>query len=492
MPGKRCSGARRRRLRRAPTLPGAGMRIDDPTAFSGRIVILGFGAIGQAILPLLLRHVGMPPSRIEIVGPSRGADTLVERSGVGFSKLALDRGNYRDELQRRLSPGDVLLNLSIDVSSVALMRWCQEREVLYLDACTEPWPGVHDEPTRPLEQRTNYRRREEVLAIQRSGTACTTALVTLGANPGLVSFLVKKALLDLAGPGCATPASRQEWAALARRLDVRAIHVSERDSQRADRHKAQGEFVNTWSVEAFASEGLQPAELGWGTHERRFPADGQRHPDGSQAGIFLSRPGLGTRVCSWAPRAGPFSGYLVTHAESISIADHLTLGDPAHPDYRPTVHYAYHPCDDAVLSIRELEGRHWRLQDRSRMLRDDIVEGIDELGVLLMSGSLGAYWYGSALSIEQARELVPENNATTLQVAAPLVAGLRWAIAHPHEGVLEPDDLPHEEMLRFALPYLGDVVGARTDWTPLDDGHPLFDEHADRSDPWQFSNTRVP
>jgi homospermidine synthase len=460
--------------------------------FPGRIVLLGFGAIGQAILPLLRRHVRMPPSRIEVVEPVGDEAGILADAGVAHTKLGLDRDNYRDELARRLSRGDALLNLSIDVASVELMRWCEEHGVLYLDACTEPWPGVHDDPSRPLEERTNYRRREEVLAIQRAEKARTTALVTLGANPGLVSFFVKKALLELAGPDCAVPKERQQWAELARRLDIRAIHVSERDSQVSERRKQAGEFVNTWSIEGFVGEGLQPAELGWGTHERHFPADGRRHPRGSLAGIYLGRPGLGTRVRSWAPIAGPFSGFLVTHAESLSIADHLTVGDPARPDYRPTVHYAYHPCDDAVLSIRELEGRHWRLQDKHRMLRDEIVSGIDELGVLLMSGSQGAFWYGSQLSIDQARALVPLNNATTLQVAAPLVAGLIWAIEHPQEGVLEPDDLPHDAMLDFAMPYLGDVVGVRTDWTPLQDAPNLFDQHLDRGDPWQFTNVRIP
>ena len=86
---------------------------------------------------------------------------------------------------------------------------------------------------------------------------------------------------------------------------------------------------------------------------------------------------------------------------------------------------------------------------------------------------------------------MPKNNATTLQVAAPLVAGLLWAIEHPQEGVLEPDDLPHDAMLAFAMPYLGDVVGVRTDWTPLQDAPNLFDEHLDRDDPWQFTNVLV-
>jgi homospermidine synthase len=40
-------------------------------------------------------------------------------------------------------------------------------------------------------------------------------------------------------------------------------------------------------------------------------------------------------------------------------------------------------------------------------------------------------------------------------------------------------------------PYLGPVVGAYTDWTPLAGrGYP-FDEDIDPDDPWQFKNFRV-
>jgi len=196
-------------------------------------------------------------------------------------------------------------------------------------------------------------------------------------------------------------------------------------------------------------------------------------------------------VRSWAPLAGTFHGFLVTHAESISIADYLTVGDPAQPRYRPTVHYAYHPCDDAVLSLHELAGRNWRSQENKRTLKDDITNGRDELGVLLMGHRKGAYWYGSQLTIDQAKALAPFNNATTLQVAAPVMAGMVWAIANPDRGIVEPDELPFDRMLALCRPYLGDVVGVYSDWTPLLDRARLFDEPLERDDPWQFTNFRV-
>ena len=184
-------------------------------------------------------------------------------------------------------------------------------------------------------------------------------------------------------------------------------------------------------------------------------------------------------------------GFLVTHAESISIAQYLTLGQGRRPDYRPTVHYAYHPCDDAVLSLHELAGRNWRMPSRQRVLRDDIDSGIDELGVLLMGHARGAYWYGSQLSIGQARALAPNNSATTLQVAAGVLAGAVWALKHPARGIVEPDEMPFDEVLAATVPYLGPMVGVYSDWTPLADRGWLFGEDVDRDDPWQFGNFRV-
>ena len=462
--------------------------------FAGHLVIIGFGSIGQGVLSLLLRHLDIRREQIAIVTAERRGRDVAAEYGIAFVEEALTRANYRSVLEPRLHRGDFLLNVSVDVSSTALIELCQEREALYLDTCIEPWPGGYTDPELPPAARSNYALRESVLAIGRRHRAGPTAVVTHGANPGLVSHFVKQALIDLgtdAGLDGGVPATRCEWAALACRLGVKAIHIAERDTQVAMIPKEPGEFVNTWSIDGFVSEGSQPAELGWGTHERHFPLDGRWHEFGSGAAIYLLRPGAGTRVRSWTPLAGPYHGFLITHGESISIADYLTIAEGGGVRYRPTCHYAYHPCDDAVLSLHEFAGRNWRVQPNKRLMTDEIEKGVDELGVLLMGPQRGVYWYGSRLSIDAARRAAPHNNATSLQVTAAVLAGVIWAIEHPHEGVVEPEALDFARILEIARPYLGEIVGAYGDWTPLAGRESLFAEDLDRDDPWQFKNIRV-
>jgi len=458
-------------------------------AFPGRVVLLGFGCVGQASLPLLLRHLTLEPGRVLALSADGRGQDVARRFGVRLERQRVTPRNLGAVLGKCLASGDFLVNLSVDVSSAALIEWCREHGVLYLDTCIEPWAGGYVDTTLPLAERTNYALREAALALRREGAP--TAVLTHGANPGLVSHFLKRALLDLA-PCPAVPAERAGWARLAQSAGVRVIHIAERDTQVSRRPKAADEFVNTWSVDGFIGEGLQPAELGWGSHERRLPGDAVRHASGSLAAIYLRRPGAATRVRSWTPLAGAQLGFLITHGESISIADLLTLGNPAVPEYRPTVHYAYHPCNDAVLSIHELAGRQWAPQTRRRVMVDEIEPGgVDALGVLLMGQPGGAYWYGSLLSVDEARRLAPCNSATSLQVAAAVMSGVVWAIRHPRRSVVEPDDMPFDEILALARPYLGEMIGVRTDWTPLQGRRTLFPDVVDADDPWQFVNFRV-
>ncbi len=493
------------------------------TPFAGKILMLGCGSVGQCTLPLIRRHVDVPANRITVLDfadvRAKIQDSL--QAGVVFRQERLTRDNYKSLLGSLVGPGDVIVDLSWNVETFDMLSWCAEHDVRYMNTSLEEWDPYGDIENKSPYERSLYSRQMRVRQLKdklnAGATPSTTAIIDHGANPGLVSHFTKRALLEIATSmverGMAPEGGADKrgfekliasaeahqpgsFARLSQATGTKVVHISERDTQVSSVPKAVDEFVNTWSIEGFYEEGTAPAELGWGTHERRLPKNAHVPIGGPGNQIFLAQPGVRTFVHSWVPSGGPIIGMVVRHAESFTISDHLTVWEDTiegrRPVYRPTVHYAYMPCDNAILSLYELTMRNYSLQPKLRIMADEITEGIDELGVLLMGHGLTTYWVGSQLGIEETRSLVPGQNATTLQVAASMLAALVYAIGHPKRGILVPDELPHKEVLDVAGPYLGPCPSVQSDWTPLASRSRLFAKWGTPAvtdaDLWQFAS----
>ena len=489
--------------------------------FSGRILMLGCGSVGQCTLPLIRRHVDMPADRITIMDFEDIRPRIKEslQAGVQSRRERLTKENYQSLLPQLVGPGDIIVDLSWNVETFDILSWCGDHNVRYLNTSLEEWDPYGEIENKSPYERSLYSRQMRIRLLKNRlnsrGTPSPTAIIDHGANPGLVSHFVKRALVEiatkmlesgLAGTGGREDLERsieeaerqdeQAFARLSRATGTKVIHISERDTQVSSVPKAVDEFVNTWSIEGFYEEGTAPAELGWGTHERRLPEHAHVPIGGPGNQIFLAQPGVRTFVHSWVPSGGPIIGMVVRHAESFTISDYLTVWEDTIegrlPVYRPTVHYAYMPCDNAILSLYELTMRNYALQPKLRIMSDEIDSGIDELGVLLMGHGLTTWWTGSQLDIHEARQLVPGQNATTLQVAAAVVAGLLFVVDNPSKGILVPDDLPYKDILDVAGAYLGPCPSVQSDWTPLASRSRLFAKWGapavTDADLWQFAS----
>ncbi len=488
------------------------------SARPARVLVLGCGSVAQCTLPLLVNDLGFEPSQVTVVdfvdNRSRVADMIA--IGVTYQQDRVTRENLDGFLSARVGHGDLLLDLAWNIDNPTILQWCRDHGVRYLNTSVEVWDPYDDMAAMNPLDRTLYVRHMELRRLKASwgDNRGATAVVEHGANPGLVSHFTKQALCEIAtriladgragdrATGLETALAEGRFNQLAMLTGTKVIHVAERDTQISGVPKETGEFANTWSVEGFYEEGVAPAELGWGTHEKRLPPNAYAHRGfGPRNQICIAKPGMETWVRSWVP-CGEIRGMVIRHGESFTMTDHLTVWDEAgvdvgDPVYRPTVHYAYHPSDVAINSVLELRMRNWEMQPRQRILNDEIVSGRDELGVLLMGHDYTAWWTGSLLSIEEARAILPSQNATTLQVAASIMAAVTWMIDHPDEGLNVPDDLPWETVLKVAKPYLGTFHSAPTQWTPLSTRVDLFNGWGDESDaldlddPWQFTNFLV-
>jgi homospermidine synthase len=479
--------------------------------FPKRVLMVGYGAVAQCTLPILLKLIGPDPRNVTVmdfVDKSKALEPYTAQ-GLKWVHERVTEQNLGAVLGRHLSAGDLLVDLAWNIDACEIVRWCHEKGVLYVNTSVEVWDPYRDaERKHPTEKTLYWRHMNLRRMMARWRKTGPTAVVEHGANPGLISHWTRRGICDIAERALADGKLKDAEAEqvkhhlaerafnqLAMRLGIKVIHCSERDTQIADDPKRVDEFVNTWSVEGFYEEGTTTAEMGWGTHEKTLPPLACTHPDGPQNQICLACMGIDTWVRSWVPNWS-IIGMVIRHGEAFTISDRLTVRDEeGRTLYRPTVHYAYSPCDAAIVSLHELRGRNYALQPKTRIMGDEITEGRDILGALLMGHTYTSWWTGSDLSIEEARRLVPHQNATTLQVAVSVVAAAHWMIENPSCGLLVPDDLPHEYILKIADPWLGRKISVQSDWTPLKNSHNPFAAYnqpdIDETDPWQFKNFLV-
>jgi homospermidine synthase len=474
--------------------------------FNGRILIIGCGSVSQCAIPLVVRHVDVDPKNVTIMdfvdNKKRVQDSLAK--GVNYVMERVTKQNYKELLKKYVGPGDLIIDLAWNIDCISVLKWCKDNEVLYCNTSVEEWDPYKDAERNDPTRYTLYTRHMEIKKVMQTwGDNAPSAVVDHGANPGLVSHFTKHALLGIADKiikekpkdprvdELKQHSKDKNFAKLAQLTGTKVIHISERDTQITDRPKRVNEFVNTWSIEGFFEEGVAPAELGWGTHERNIPLSAYFHKIGPRNQICLKSIGMKTWVRSWVP-CGEITGMVIRHGEAFSISDRLTVWENDQAVYRPTVHYAYCPSNAAINSLHELEMRQFHMQEKQRIMSDEIIDGEDQLGVLLMGHDFNSWWCGSLLDIHTARALVPHQQATTMQVAISVVSAAIWMIKNPKRGFNMPDDIDHEMVLEVSMPYISPFVSKEVDWTPLKNLNTKFTKYdyprPKDEDVWQFTS----
>ncbi|MCU1363558.1 MAG: homospermidine synthase, partial [Acidimicrobiaceae bacterium] len=328
-----------------------------------RVVILGCGSVVQCLLPLLLDRFQLAPESVTVLESRDNRDRIASslERGVHYRQCEITQENLEATLESLLGDGDLLIDLAWNIGLAELLDWCRDHNVRYLNTSVEVWSPYDDAASASPQERTLYWRH---MALRRQieqwgSNDGPSAVVEHGANPGLVSHFTKLALSEIAEAvlrdgllverqvAIREALEAQRFNVLAQLLEVKSIHIAERDTQITDRPKEVGEFVNTWSVDGFFEEGVAPAEMGWGTHEKALPPLGLAHEgQGPKNQICLAKMAHKTIVRSTVP-SGPIIGMVIRHGEAFTICDHLTVWEGERALYRPTMHYAYCPTDVA-------------------------------------------------------------------------------------------------------------------------------------------------
>jgi len=470
--------------------------------FGHKILIIGYGSVSQCTLPILFDKLDISPKSVTLIDFADKTQDLKQYTdqGLNFVQAKITSETLDQLLSKYIDHGGLVIDLAWNIGAIDILTWCHNHNVLYVNTSVEEWDPY---AARSTYDKSLYARQMEMKSLSKGWESAVSAVVDHGANPGLISHFTKQGLIDIAqklivdkkASGADEDEIKQyikdrNFAKLGQKLGVKTIHVSERDTQITNRPKEVNEFVGTWSIEGLREEGTAPSEMGWGTHEKKLPAYSVIPDKGPKNQIFLNQMGMNTWVRSWIPNQ-EIVGMVIRHGEAFGISDRMTVWDGEKAVYRPTVHYAYMPCHETLSSLHELRGLNYELPVKQRIMSDEITSGADILGALLMGHAYNSWWTGSDLSIEEARRVTPGQNATTLQVAVGVMAAVLWMLDNPKKGLNLPDDLPHDFVLDFAKPFLGNFISTPSDWTPLRNRKVYFKDNpasvAD-PDPWQFQN----
>ena len=132
--------------------------------------MIGFGSIGKGTLPLIERHIAFDRSKFVVIAPDDSDRHLLDERSIRFMHQAVTKENYREVLTPLLTVGPgrgMVVNLSVDTSSVDLMELAKDLDAFYIDTVVEPWPGLYTDRNRSISERSNYALREGVLDLRR-------------------------------------------------------------------------------------------------------------------------------------------------------------------------------------------------------------------------------------------------------------------------------------------------------------------------------------
>jgi len=454
----------------------------------GHIYMFGHGAVGPALLYMILKIFKIKQEQITIIDLKPIAElkaivTYVVKSAIGEDEnlkinlisQRIEENNYKKLLTKdiKLTKDDIIIDCAIEICSIDIMKLCQESGCGYINSATEVWDyrNIHD----PIAY-TLYPVIEEMRKfsddLKKAGKINFNAVIDMGCNPGNVNMWAKLCV-DMINKHYKTNKTPEE-------LDIRTIHISEYDTQRASIPKRINEYCNTWAstCEPYYEEALAPVEMSFGNHEEMPDEKYIENSQDNNKYIALNRLCIETSAHSYTPGYKNYIGLLIRHGENITIGE--TMSTYKEKDgkkvrtWSPSVYYVYHPTNDTMASTYELKEKNYKYQDNTRLFTKEIIDGRDELGLTFFLGNGDIFWIGSLLDIDEARDIYENKfndkiNATLVQIVGGYLSGIFNVLdlnkEKKYNGVMVPEDLPYKEIYDTMKPFYGDFVFTKVeDW----------------------------
>ena len=426
-----------------------------------KILILGFGAVGQSLFRLILEKNLFSIDNILIADRTRKTFGLFEAKGGKKENSFLyemDSTCYKEMLEK-LQEGDYFMNLAESNDDLVLATECSERGIHFL--CTTD-DTFGDLPFgEPFRYRTHFNQYKELMHVS-AGRA--TSVIQFGSNPGLISVITKKALMEIVEHDendfvadnrerLREFIRREEFALLAKELGVTALIETDLDTTVSEYVEKENIAYSTWNVHDFVAEmndrSIQKlgSEVPLSEHLERIGVSPDKiyYYNKQDGTLVLDLPGKKIETTGYC-KDKPFTGCVDAHEEVFSIHDYYTLRDEnGEVEYAPSVMFVYHP---AQISLNSVYHEH---NERVRLIKKDkMISGGEIIGICVEGTKFDPIYAGTELYYEGTDFETP----TVLLVSASVYAALLYMDAHPDRGVLLPEYLDANEIISGISPWL--------------------------------------
>ena len=455
--------------------------------FKNRIVQFGFGAVGKSFFEKISKEIKFNKDNYFIISRDKLEYTFfLELGGKlgNFIVADINRKNFKQIFSKYLNEGDLLIDFADGVGTKDFVEWCAYNNVMYLNTgetdWDDNWYNIFEENLKKNELRNQLRQNINVNKYP--------IVLQHGNNPGLVSHFVKAGLEYIVkkqfknNKNLNTLLEQNKFNELAKELDLKEIHVNDKDDQEVKDKFDKNKLYSTWSVDSFFFEMLSEATANIGTNEHIDYEKECKKIDFKNGFLEFKDLAMDKVGKTYYPK-GKFEGFLVPHEETITIAKSLEIKNNEDVIYRPTVMFLYSPCNFAIKYLKQarvndylnpdttkpkdIENqiiRGFKYPERAEILyKEQIKEGTEYVGVLLLGTRFEPVWVGNRIKkkfLYKDQKLSFWQTPTITPVAMSALAATCWMIRNKDRGgIYFPDDISeYNEIINFAEKYISKTI----------------------------------
>jgi homospermidine synthase len=428
-----------------------------------KIFMIGCGSSGQGLLELwqILPNNKLKDLDITIIEPNVIPSELLNKySNIKHYKGSITKENMDNIFNKFVDDKTFVINVSVDVDSLLLMKNSKLRKALYIDSSIEDYEEDLKKD-KPIEKKTLYYRgiqtEKQLAKIKKHNTK--SILHSHAMNPGLISsfilYFIDWYVNKFGDSKLKKHLKKQQFAIIAKQIGIDTIHISEIDTQTTNVKYNPNIFFSTWSSNGFQEEARDhvqlvgsnlPNELGF------IKSKIKPHT------YYMQDRGMDVEHESYILNDKletiKYSGMMIPHYEPFSLSEYLSYGD-----YCPNIYYVYKPCEMTNKSLNELRKNNYQIMKGYVLRGYDITSGYDAVGATIYLKNGNIFWCGSILNINDTKKIgLYFTGPTCLQVCISMTGAIEYLIKNNKEGLITTEEIPYKYMINFCKSFLGDFV----------------------------------